>query len=362
VTRYPNAATAPLVVPADMSPGAARGLPGSWRRAVVSAVTEAVGPAQVFLVGSRATGEANPQSDCDVSVVLPLRKVLVAARRLPVIAAELSEDFGVSVSVNPVPKLLFDRARHSLYLLKIRTEGLRLSGDAEPEGNLGFSTTSGRGIRHAQDDAEWDTNSPKARRAEVSYLLSAVHALLAGIDPDALPRGSLDTPAQAALRKARTQVAQACLLVRGCYVSTARAAKAAEDLGLVPAEVSGTEGFFSLRRRLLQVLSADPVTNSGVRSAARDLQYVALSALRGRWRLPVLRHHHGVEARLASASLYLLQSLSAEQPHGYDTTMVRRAWLVLPSAIRPQSQDYSLIRDIILLEWASAQPLVGVVS
>lgn len=327
-----------------MPSGTGGGLPVPWRDAIVSAVTGVVGEAPIFLIGSRATGEASPHSDCDVSVVLASRKLLGAARRLPAVSAGLSRDFGVPVSVNPVPRLLFRRARHNLYVLKIRSEGIALCGHGEPAAGTG-----------------WDPGSPKARRAEVSYLISAVHTLLKGVDPQAVQADRDSAPAAAVLRKARAQVAQACLLSTGRYVTGAQAVPMAEQLGLLPAGPPGTEGFATLRAALLGLLGPAPVRGSGVRSAARDLQYVALSALRGHWRWQALYRYRGIEARLASASLYLLESLAPGYLDGYDDGLIGKAVSLLPPALRPGSPDYHSILDTILREWASAQPLVGII-
>ena len=333
-------------------------LPEAWRSLIVESVTEVVGAAQIFLIGSRARGEARSSSDCDVSVVLPSRKIFMAARRLPAVAAALSKDFGISVSVNPVPKFLFFRAQHNLYVLKIRMEGIRLDYDT----HFGEDTATHNGSWTTSGVAEWNTRSPRAHCAEVSYLLSAVHVLLEAVEPRVLLRGSLDFRGKAALRKANAQVAQACLLARGQYVvSGAAAVEMSEQLGLLPIGLSGIEGFFDLRWRLLHILGPNPVSRSGARSTARDLQYVALSSLRGHQRWSILRHYRGIEARLASASLLLLQALSAKQPEGYNARLAFEASLLLPPELRPRSQEYEVLRDVILSEWVSAQPLVGVI-
>jgi hypothetical protein len=361
VTAQADATDASLPQPGKRQ-GAVRGLPAAWRDPIVSSVTEAVGAARVFLIGSRATGEAHPWSDCDVTVVVPSRKIVMAARRLQPVAATLSRDFGVPVSVNPVPKWLFDRAHHNLYMLKVRTEGIHLNGDASVEGDVGLELSGGCETWRVPGVAEWDAGSLLARCAEVSYLMSAVHTLLEGVDPAVLIRASLDAGAEAALQKAKVQVAQCCLLARGQYVAAAPAAvMMAEQLGLVPAGLSGVDCFIGLRQRLLRVLGPNPVTGLGVRSAARDLQYVALSTLRGRRRWPILCRDRGIEGRLASASLHLLQSLSGEQPSGYDASLVLKASSLLPAGLRPQSQEYEAVRDVILSEWSSAQPLAGIV-
>ena len=339
------------------------GLPDAWRHAIVRSVAEAVGAAQIFLIGSRSRGEGAPQSDCDISVVLPSRKMLMAVRRLPLVSASLSRTFGVSVSVNPVPKWLFDHAHHNLYLLKIRVEGMRLDAAAGEWSEAGSAVSSPLEPRRPPSIVEWDTSSPSARRAEVSYLLSAVHTLLDGIDPENVRRGSLDARAEAALRKARAQVAQSYLLERGLYMTSAAAAvKRTEQLRLLPVGLTGLDGFFALRERLLKLLGPNPVSGCGLRPAARDLQYVALSALRRHRRWSILCHHRGIEASLASASLELLQSLSPDQPNGCDIDLVRRASVLLPSVIQPLPQEgYGILRDVILSEWASAQPLVGII-
>jgi hypothetical protein len=340
-----------------MPSGTGSGLPSPWRDAIVGAVTKVVGEAPIFLIGSRATGEASSHSDCDVSVVLPSRKVPGAARRLPAVSVALSRDFGVPVSVNPVPKLLFRRARHNLYVLKIRLEGVALCGHAyAAPGRIGDCQPG-----QALAGTGWNPDSPMARRAQVSYLMSAVHTLLGGVDSQVIQGGADNARAAAALRKAWAQAAQACLLSTGRYVTGAQAVPMAEQLGLLPARSPGAQGFAVLRAALLRLLGPAPVGRSGVHSAARDLQYVALSALRGHWRWQVLCRYRGIEARLASASLYLLQSLAPGHLDGYDDGLLGEAVSLLPPALRPRSQDYHSIRDTILREWASAQPLVGVI-
>src|SRR5690349_6756698 len=80
---------------------AAQNLPDEWRTKIIRLVNEAVGQAEIFVIGSRALGTATAQSDCDVSVLLPLRKVIVAAGPLQHAASRLTSEFGVAVSVNP---------------------------------------------------------------------------------------------------------------------------------------------------------------------------------------------------------------------------------------------------------------------
>lgn len=339
-------------------------MPGgsAWRHCIVSAVTEAVGAAQVFLIGSRATGEALAWSDCDISVVLPSRKILTAGRRFPAVAAALSRNLGVPVSINPVPKFLFDRARHNLYLLKIRAEGVRLDADASAGADAMFAAP-GCDTSPAPVVEEWNTCSPASHRAEISYLLSAVHGLLQGVEPHSMLQGSLDARAEAAVRKAQTQFAQSCLLSTGQYVaSSAAAVTMATQLGLLPVGISGVAAFLDLQLRLSRALGPDPVPRSGLRAMGRDLQYVALSALRGhrRWSIPF--RHRGIQGSLASASVRLLLSLSPDAPGGFHTDLVREATLLLPAALRTASPEYRAVRDVILSEWGSAQPLVGIVS
>lgn len=337
-------------------------LPDSWRESIARLVNDAVGSAPIFLIGSRGRGDALPGSDCDISVIIPLAKIILATQRLHRAAITLASEFGVDVSVNPVPKWSFNHGHRNLYILKIKIEGVRLDTDSNAAREQETGLTLPAASKLHNQVVSWSPSAPSAYRAEISYLITAVHNLLQGIEPCLLQNNRLDPKGEAALQKAKAQVCQSYLLVRGQYVpSPSDAVTIAERLGLIPVNMSGVNGFIRLQKQLLHVLGKTPIKRHGVRAVARDIQYVALSTMRGRHRWAVLYRYHGIEGRLAAASLDLLQSLSVETLSGCDANLLIRACSMLPVELRPLRIDYRTLRDTILSEWASAQPLVGII-
>jgi O-antigen/teichoic acid export membrane protein len=108
-------------------PGPAPAPRGGWREQIVTEVAGAVGPAPVLLAGSRALGTAGAGSDYDVSVVLPLLRIPWAAPRLDRAASRLSAALGAPVSVNAVPRFRLRRPGGSLFVAKLRAEGVVLA-------------------------------------------------------------------------------------------------------------------------------------------------------------------------------------------------------------------------------------------
>jgi len=102
--------------------GAARG----WED-VVQTIHRAVGPAPVLLAGSRATGASTSDSDYDLVVVLPLRRIPRALGRLASARAELERLLGAPVSLNPLPRYQAQRGATNLFVWKLHYEGIALS-------------------------------------------------------------------------------------------------------------------------------------------------------------------------------------------------------------------------------------------
>jgi predicted nucleotidyltransferase len=102
--------------------------PVSWRTAlerVVAGVRHAYGPRihRLVLYGSRARGDAHPDSDVDVLVVLDTCDDLWGEqRRLSQISREASEGAETIVSAMPMGRTEFEQ-RQTPLLLNIRREG-----------------------------------------------------------------------------------------------------------------------------------------------------------------------------------------------------------------------------------------------
>jgi hypothetical protein len=328
----------------ELSFGAAA-LPAESARTICDEIRSAVGPATIVLGGSRAVGNAADTADCDISVLLPLWRIPLTVRRLGVAAARVSSLTGLKVSVNPMPRQRFIRPGKSLYALKLRSEGVVLSNGPGVPPSLGPVV----GTRAAP-------------RAVTSYLMSAVHVLLLGVEPTALATGEMTAAGRSAVRKACLQVAQARLLARGSYVSQYEDAldrlgdKVLRDCGAHPGEV---QSFLTLRRRLLGMLGPEPMARVWHRALAQDLQFVLISALRHRNRIVVAGRTRGIEGALARASILLLVSLDPKESSGFDQRTFDKAVQALPEQLRPSPCAWHSVRSVVVGEWANAHPLVG---
>lgn len=81
-------------------------------------------------------------------------------------------------------------------------------------------------------------------------------------------------------------------------------------------------------------------------SRLRNAQYAALSALRGRGRLRAALGGP-VETALARAAVALAEGDA------------KRAARALPRALRPREETWDAVRDVVVAEWPSAHPLLG---
>ena len=237
------------------------GLVAGWRRLVVDAVRSACGDVPVLVSGSRAVGGATADSDVDVTVVLPLWRIGPALRPLAAAAASLEQELGVRCSVNPLPSWRLAHPAGSLFVAKLRYEADVLF---DPPG------------------FQLDRRPPAAisDRAAASYLCSAVQALLeaaTGTSPARLR----------AERKALLYVGQVRLLRRGRYASTF---DELEAIGLDPDLADAADpgrpdgGFERVREVVLDELERTPLVTGTARARARNAQFAALAATKGRRR------------------------------------------------------------------------------
>jgi hypothetical protein len=235
------------------------GLPRPWRRTIVESLVPVVGEAPILLLGSRAIGSAEPDSDCDVAVVLPATSCLRLASRLNRRATELSGRLGAPVSVSPLPAAHLAKPRGSLYLLKVHREAVQLAGQPV--------------VLHR------DSPVALSRLAAASFAVTAVVTLLEVAD--------LDPASQAvvrAVRKAALQVAQLRLCDRRTYASTldeALALLGAAELCELAASPETPGTFTAVRGLVLREAGrrAFTVPRRGV--PLRNAQASLLAALRG---------------------------------------------------------------------------------
>ena len=333
-----------------------------WREQIVTEVAGAVGPAPVLLAGSRALGTAGAGSDYDVSVVLPLLRIPRAAPRLNRAAGRLSAALGVPVSVNAVPTFRLRRPGGSLFVARLRAEGVVLA--APPGWSLRRQPLAG-----------------VTTFAAGSALLSAARSLLATFDTSVMAGMTVPGQAGRALRKAALHVAQVRLLRSGQYASDLDGALArlralpAAGSGEVPATeladelaaglsaVSTVDGFVRIRGCVLDQLAdlgGPPCRLTVARSLVRNAQYAALARLRGRSRWRVALSWRSVETALAETQLELLRALDPGSAGGLDPAHLRLACAALPARLGPAGwRTWEGLRDLVLAEWLDAHPLAG---
>ena len=341
------------------------GDPNNWCRRIAAELTHSVGDVPVLLAGSRAIGTAGSDSDFDVAVVLPLRRIPRAVPRLAAASGRLSAELGVHVSVNPVPTFRMRRPRGSLFVRKLRAEGVVL---AAPRG--------------------WSLHpepvTDVTEFAASSVLLSAVGNLLEAFDTFAMRREVIPVRGRHALRKAALHVAQVRLLGTSRYASDLDTAlamlrntpsnggcrtsgeKLSATLTAAIMAPDVIEGFLILRNCVLAELakiSDAPFSLSMARSLVRNAQYVLVARLRGRSRWRSIFTRTAVEATLAASLVALLQALNPQSANGLDIPWLHRAVDTLPLTPDigglPHWED---ARDLALTEWSDAHPLVGLMS
>jgi len=333
----------------------------------VAEVARHVGSVPVLLAGSRALGTAHATSDYDVSVVLPLLRIPRAARRLAQASGNLSAQLGVPVTVNAVPEFRMRRPGGSLFVGKLRAEGIVLA--APPGWSLSRQPLTGVTVF-----------------AACSMLLSAVRSLLEAFDTASISgrQGRAPGHTGGALRKAALLVAQVRLLRSGCYAHDLTTALARlRDMpsvqnGDIPGPelaaaltasltaVNEVEGFMGLRRCILRQLGYigdRPFQVSMAKSLVRNAQYAALARLRGRRRWRVALRRELVESALAKTQLALLCALDPYSADGVDAYQLRQAMDACPvSSRRADRPSWEDIRALVLAEWLDAHPLVGLLA
>ena len=341
----------------DAGPGLASG----WRARVLDEVSRAVGPVPVLLSGSRALGTARATSDCDLSVVVAMWRIPRAVPRLARASARLSADLGVKVSVNPVPRFRLARPAGSLFVDKLVAESVVV---AAPPG--------------------WALarRSPSAVTAFAasSALLSAVQELLRSFHTGTMNTDANDDERRA-LEKVALHVAQVRLLRRGSYVSRLDDALEAlavlggdgpDSAGALAERLAGAvtstrviDGFVDVRDCVLAELDsigAAPLAVSRGKALVRNAQYASIAQLRGRRRWRFAARTRSVEADLARAQVLLLRALSPRTPGGVDVELLGRALAALPGGLGRGLVSWESARDVAVLEWADAHPLVGVLA
>ena len=218
--------------------------------AVATAVRAAAGDVTVVVIGSRGAGTARSDSDWDVVVVVPGRRIPFLLPKLRRVSASLSQSLGVRVTVNPVTPAFIRRMRPTLYAHKV-SHGAVLAGAAPP------------------------ISSAPPVTAELRFscaVSAALYVLGEGAHGEEKARALIDE-----LRA-----------LRGDAPST---------------EPTAAEAVLA---------EAPPVPQGVVRAARRNITYLVLSFARGRSRVRAAASLTPIDARLGAAALLLLSGAESD--------------------------------------------------
>jgi predicted nucleotidyltransferase len=311
---------------------------------IVDAVEHDLPAEGVILCGSRAIGDARPDSDYDVFVVLPAWRIPRALSAMRRESEELSRELGAPVRINPLPAFRLRRPGRGFIVWKAFAEGRILSA---------------AGMPHAVD-VPLPSNLAAARS---SYAISGLRSLLHDLSPEDLARGRLPEPVAHGVEKALLHAAQLELLRDGRYAPTMESC--GQLLGRMHAirfsslsdRADRAATWFEARELLLR--DAAPPSSRLHRKVLEDAQFLALSALSRRMpRLRIVLARGSVQTRSANAVIELARAVS---PGGVISDEHLRAAEGWSSAfLRARPSSWSALRDAIESVWPQANPLVGV--
>lgn len=305
---------------------------------IVAAVEAAVGPHPVLLCGSRGAGHAREDSDYDLVVVLPLRRVLGAIGRLAAVSRDLEQRLGVPVSVKPVPKRMLETPERRLFLWKAAHEARVLAAPG--------------GFEMPRPAALYVT--PEMR---FSYMVSALIYLVGELDPDDLREGHVSAPVARGIEKALLHLGQLRLMERGDYASTLDEVDDPE-LSKLGGRGSDPATWFDTRGLVVRALTPLPRSSSMARGLARNAQYAAVATLRGSPRLRPALSPRPIDWRIARGAIPLARAV--RDGDGPDPALVAEAVELLPRALRPAGGGWGAVRDTIVREFEHAHPLLGI--
>jgi predicted nucleotidyltransferase len=311
-------------------------------RVIREEVCRAVGRATIFLAGSRASGDANDDSDYDVVVVLPALRVPLAMRSLRRAQLALEERLCADVTLNPMPAIVLNHPERNLFVWKMLREPRVVAA------RNGFSVPQpGR--------------PPVSAEISFSYLLSAVLYLLDPLDPTMLAGRRLPRAMAAGVRKALLHVAQLRLFRSG---RSAGRLEEAVDLVADPAlarisrEAARPCAWLACRSAVAVELGRRPPRLATLGAGARNAQYAVLASLRGTPRWRAAASLRAVDRRLAVVAVRLLCSV---RPGGdVDPLGIAAARRALPAALGAEAPEtWHGLRDLVSREWINAHPVMG---
>jgi predicted nucleotidyltransferase len=314
----------------------------------------------IILAGSRATGQAIENSDYDIAVVMRTALIPFYLKRLKGIEAELSQKFGVTMTINPLPLFRIYHAKGNLFFFKLKMEAITIYGKDYLK-ELAPGSVSDISI-------DW----------HFSYLFTAMSELVQNFDP-ALLLAEPDEEQSSRLThdaaKAIIYCTQLYLLAKGCYETEAEAlssrlqelreedrSPAADDIELALAIRAGDSSqipnplpfWFRARQHLLSALHksmpncskdteelASIFQATGKKAWLKNLQYFALTMILKKevyWRCLITRQ--SIERKVQAALLWLM--LSVTEGREINQAMLNRSCAILKGYAKLKQCEDSL--------------------
>jgi predicted nucleotidyltransferase len=155
----------------------------------------------IIIVGSRATGNHHESSDYDLIVVMNVIQAAMRIKRVKRIQQQLSDQLGISLSINPLTSIQLRRTKGSLFFYKVKKEGVTLMG-RNYIGSLPVSELPEMPLE-----------------VFMSFLFSIVEKLLSSINlvPSSESHSSLKNINGITISKCILQCGELHLLLRGIY-------------------------------------------------------------------------------------------------------------------------------------------------
>ena len=305
--------------------------------AIAAATRRVLGDVPVILCGSRASGSAGPESDYDVVVAVPWRRLPFVIRPLAELSAWLTQELGSAVTINPVPVRRLQR-RVNLFIWKVTREGRVLAAPS------GFSLPR-------------TECPPISGRVRFSYLMTGVFYLLSvEVNSGHLAVHGLESDRLAG--KALLNAVQLRLMSREGEALAVDAQEQLVAVARLSSLSSQPRRWFAARDVLLRELEIAGSADSPVVAVKANLRYVVIAAFRGRMRWSSLFSRGAVDRRYGDAAIRLARSVA--ESGGVEASDLRAVRSLLPWCVRRRSAPtLEAIRGVLLREWPDAHPVIA---
>tara|TARA_Y100000590_G_C15721339_1_gene1013640 strand:- start:1887 stop:3011 length:1125 start_codon:yes stop_codon:yes gene_type:complete len=168
---------------------------------ICQAIVDELPVKSIIIIGSRATGNHHESSDYDLIVVMNIIQAVMRIKRIKRIQQQLSDQLGISLSINPLTSIQLKRTKGSLFFYKVKKEGVTLMG------------------RNYIESLPVSELPEMPLEVFISFLSSVVEKLVSSVDlePNSNSHSSLKNINKTTISKCILQCGELYLLLRGIY-------------------------------------------------------------------------------------------------------------------------------------------------